>query len=113
MINGFLKTKTKKFGNFCIVSDTTKPKITGLNIFPGKRLTNQTTIKLIIKDEDSGIKSYRGEIDGKWILMEYDYKTNLLQFNINQNLSFGKHTFTLNLIDNVGTSTKYEADFTY
>ena len=44
---------------------------------------------------------------------EYDYKTNLLQFNINKNLSVGKHRFTLNLIDNVGNSTKYEADFTY
>ena len=112
-INGFLKTKTREFGDFCIVADTTNPEIKGVNIFPGKVFNTQTTIKCTIKDKNSGIKSYRGEIDGKWILMDYDYKRNLLRFDIEKNISKGEHTFTLEVIDNVGNTTNYKAKFTY
>ncbi len=111
--NGFMQTKTRQFGNFCIVSDITDPTIKGINIFPGKAFNTQTTIKLSIKDKESGIKSYRGEIDGKWILMDYDYKRNLLRFDIEKNISKGEHTFTLKVIDNVGNTTNYKAEFTY
>ena len=109
----YLKAKVREFGDFCIIADTTNPEIKGVNIFPGKIFNTQTTIKLTVKDSDSGIKSYRGEIDGKWILMDYDYKNNLLKFDIEKNISKGKHTFTLNLIDNVGNTTDYKAEFTY
>ena len=27
--NGFLKTKTREFGNFCIIADTISPEIRG------------------------------------------------------------------------------------
>jgi hypothetical protein len=110
---GFLQTKVREFGDFCIVADTTNPEIKGVNIFPGKVFNTQTSIKLTIKDKDSGIKSYRGEIDGKWILMDYDYKRNLLRFNIEKSLTKGKHTFTLKVIDNVENEKNYKAEFTY
>jgi len=111
--NGFLKNKVREFGNFCIVADTTNPEIKGVNIFDGKVFNTQTTIKCTIKDKNSGIKSYRAEIDGKWILMDYDYKQNLLRFDIEKNISKGKHPFTLKIIDNVGNATNYKAEFTY
>ena len=111
--NGYLKTKTREFGDFCIVADTINPEIKGVNIYPGKTFNTQTTIKLTIKDQQSSIKSYRGEIDGKWILMDYDHKKNLLRFDIENNISKGEHTFTLEVIDNVGNMTNYEAKFTY
>jgi len=111
--DGFIKTKTREFGNFCIITDTINPEIKGVNISPGKIFNTQSTIKCTIKDNDSGIKNYRGEIDGKWILMDYDYKKNLLRFDIDKNISKGKHTFTLKVIDNVDNEKIYSADFTY
>jgi len=112
-VNGYLKTKTKEFGNFCIIADTIRPEIRGLNIFPEKILRNQKSIKLTIQDKESGIKSYRGEIDGKWVLMDYDHKKDLLRFDINNNISQGKHYFKLKVKDNVGNTSIYEAEFTY
>ena len=111
--NGFIKTKTREFGNFCIITDTMIPEIKGVNIYPGKIFNTQSTIKCTIKDKDSGIKNYRGEIDGKWILMDYDYKKNLLIFDIDKNISKGKHTFTLEVEDNVGNKKEYKAAFIY
>ena len=45
--------------------------------------------------------------------MEYDHKRNLLRFDIEDNISKGKHIFTLKVTDNVGNSTKYRAEFIY
>ena len=31
--NGFLRTKVREFGDFCIIADTIKPEIKGINIY--------------------------------------------------------------------------------
>ena len=109
--NGMLSAKVREFGDFCIIADTIKPNIKGINIYPGKKFNTQTTIKCTILDKESGIKTHRAEIDGKWILMEYDYKKKLLVHEIKDNLEKGKHTFSLVVSDKIGNSTSYIADF--
>ena len=110
--NNQLTTKTREFGDFCIVSDTINPQIIAINIHANKKITNQKTIDFKIKDNESGIKSFRGEIDNKWILMDYDHKTNLLRYEIDD-LQKGKHVINLNVVDKLGNSSKFEAQFTY
>lgn len=111
--NMMFSTKVKEFGDFCIVSDTINPIIKGVNIYPGKTLKKQASIKFTIEDKESGIDSYRGEIDGKWILMEYDYKKKLLRFDIDDSLKKGEHNLVLKVKDKVGNETKYTAKFIY
>ena len=111
-VNNKLTTKLKSFGNFTVSVDTLSPTIKGLNIYPGKTMTS-STLRMIIKDEMSGIKSYRGEIDSKWILMEFDPKRALLTHYFDKDLSKGKHTFTLELEDERGNISEYKADFIY
>ena len=110
--NNQITTKTREFGDFCIVSDTINPEIIAINIHSNKKITNQKTIDFKIKDNESGIKSFRGEIDNKWILMDYDYKTNLLRYKI-EDLQKGEHVITLNVVDKLGNSSKFEAQFTF
>ena len=109
--NGMLSAKVREFGDFCIIADTIKPNIKGINIYPGKKFNTQTTIKCTISDKESGIKTHRAEIDGKWILMEYDYKKKLLVYEIKDDIEKGKHTFSLVVSDKIGNSTSYIADF--
>ena len=54
-----------------------------------------------IADNLSGIKKYKGTIDGKWVLFEYDAKRNLLIYTIkdNGNIKKGKHILKLEVID--------------
>ncbi|MBC8266108.1 MAG: M23 family metallopeptidase [Flavobacteriales bacterium] len=109
--NGMLSAKVREFGDFCIVADTINPTIKGVNIYPGKKLNTQKTIKCTIEDKESGIKTYRAEIDGKWILMEYDYKRKLLTYKIQKKLEKGKHIFKLEVIDKLNNTTVYNAEF--
>ena len=109
--NKMFSAKVKEFGDFCIVADTINPTVKGVNIFPGKKFNTQTTIKCVIEDNESGINTYRAEIDGKWILMEYDYKTKLLTYKIQKELEKGKHIFSLEVIDRLRNNTIYTAEF--
>ncbi len=109
--NGIVATKTKSFGSFAVMADTTKPKITPVNITHDGDLSAAKTIKVKITDNLSGIGYYRGSIDGKWILMEYDAKNSLLTYTFDQILSKGKHYFELILTDGKQNTAKYEAHF--
>ncbi len=109
--NSMLSAKVREFGNFCIVADTINPIVKGVNIYPGKKFNTQTTIKCIVEDKESGINTYRAEIDGEWILMEYDYKTKLLTYKIQKELEKGKHVFSLEVVDRLDNNTIYTTEF--
>ncbi|MBT3418657.1 MAG: M23 family metallopeptidase [Flavobacteriales bacterium] len=109
----FLSAKVREFGNFTIISDTVNPIILGINVKDGKNISSQTTIKCTIEDKGSGISFYRGEINGKWILMEYNYKKNLLTYKIPSDFEKGKHTLTVVVKDRMGNKTEYTDNFTY
>lgn len=109
--NGVVTTKTKSFGSFAVMADTTKPKITPVNITHDGDLSAAKTIKIKITDNLSGISYYRGSIDGRWILMEYDSKNSLLTYTFDKSLSKGKHYFDLIVTDGKQNSGKYEAHF--
>ena len=70
-----------------------------------------STLKMTIKDAESGIKSYNAYIDKEWVLMEYEPKKNRLTHRFKKSLSRGTHKFTLIVEDNLGNTTEYEASF--
>ncbi len=75
-------------------------------------MSKERFLKIKISDNLTGIKSFNGYIDGKWILLEYDAKNDLLKFDFSDiDLIGKKHTFTLNVIDYVGNESNYEVLF--
>ena len=72
-----------------------------------------STIRMNIKDDMSGIKYYRGEIDDKWILMEFDPKKARLTHFFEKELERGKHTFNLEVTDDKDNTSNYKAEFIY
>ena len=55
---------------------------------------------------------YKGTIDGKWILMEYDSKKDLLIHHFDSQMASGKHTFKLVVTDDRGNQKILERSFT-
>jgi len=67
---------------------------------------------LKISDDLSGIKSYRGEIDGKWVLLEYSPKHSSLTYDFSdKKFTTAKHLLKVIVIDNVGNTNTIEATF--
>lgn len=83
--NGYIKGKTYILGNFALTVDTTPPRI-----LPHKGFTTnyqgikRSYITFRISDNLSGISTYKGFINGKWALFEYDLKNGLLVHQIDE-----------------------------
>lgn len=110
----FLSAKTQEFGRYAIVADTINPIISDLTISTQKnKFGNIGSISVKITDNESGITFYKGDIDGKWALMEYDYKNNKLIYYFPNNFTKGKHKIKIIVKDKVGNKTYLEQKFTY
>ena len=108
--DGKISVKTRLFGNFTVAIDTINPVVKGLNIYPGKTMKS-STLKMTIKDGESGVKTYSATINDEWVLMEYEPKSNKLTHYFKKDLKAGKHIFKLVVYDSVNNATEYQAVF--
>ena len=105
-------TKVKTLGKFALVLDTIPPKISIAKSIEGKWLTNNKTVQLTISDGLSGVKSYNGYLNGKWILFEYDNKTKKITHDFNDGIvAEGANELKIIVVDNLGNSTIFETHF--
>jgi hypothetical protein len=104
---------TKTLGTYTIGIDHDKPTIKPINFHEGQWLSKYRYLTLKIDDKTSGVNSYRATINGKWILMEYDYKNNTLTHDFNDNVVKNETKYNLKVIvtDNVGNSSTFETIF--
>ncbi|WMJ73527.1 M23 family metallopeptidase [Cytophagaceae bacterium ABcell3] len=93
--------KTKNFGTFTFEQDSIAPEIKLKSV-------QGNTIYLTIKDEKSGIGSFRATLDGEWILMNYDHKRNLLWSDRLDKSAPLKGNFEIEVKDNAGNSSIFK-----
>jgi murein DD-endopeptidase MepM/ murein hydrolase activator NlpD len=105
----------KEFGTYSIAFDSTAPRITPSNFdLKGKQqsdLSALSAMRFTISDNFSGIASFRGMIDGKWVLMDYEPKKNLLWHTFDERTAKGQHEFILEVTDKCGNRTTYKKTF--
>lgn len=100
--DGWVTTQTKEFGNNAVGIDTIAPKLKpALKIIKEKipDLSKSKTIGVIASDNLSGIRKYRATIDGKWVLVEYEFKQNLLFYTFDGQITEGTHEFKIEVTD--------------
>lgn len=81
LTNGWVTGKIKHFGKFSVAVDTVSPTIEDPVLFTDS-VTLKQKLVIGLKDDLSGIKTYSAEMDGKWVLMEYDAKSETLSYDI-------------------------------
>ena len=110
---GKLNESIRNFGKYAIGIDTLSPSIYPLNFYKGKDLGTSERISFSVEDDLSGILSYRGTIDGEWVLFEYDPKNELLFYEFDKNvpISNKNHELELQLTDSKGNTANYQTVF--
>ena len=104
--------KSKTLGQFGLVLDTTPPTITIAKPIQDKWISDVKKIQFTINDASSGIKSYNGYLNGKWILFEYDNKTKKITHTFDDALlAEGANDLKIEVVDNVGNSATFETHF--
>ena len=110
--DGEAKAYPRNFGTFEFIRDSIPPSIKPLNFKDGQDLSSQAVISLDIRDTLSGIASYNGYLNDKWILFDYDAKNNTLTHDFADAVVLnGKNVLKLVVVDNAGNSTTFEAHF--
>lgn len=107
-----LSARTRTFGTYTLVLDTTPPTIKPVNFATDKWISKNKTLRLKIEDDLSGINTYRATINGKFVLMEYNYKTDVLTYDFNDLIiDESENNLKVIVVDNVGNSATFEATF--
>ena len=105
-------TWTRNMGQFKLLKDDVPPKIKAINFQEGMWLSTINEIQFTISDDLSGIKSYNGYLNGKWILLDYDYKSKKIVHDFSDNIVIeGRNELKIVVVDNVGNSTIFESHF--
>ena len=103
---------TKYLGDYKLMKDTIAPKIKIDKEIEGKWISNLTGLQFTVSDDLSGIKSYNGYLNDKWILLEYEPKSKKLLHRFNDGIvAEGKNDLKIVVTDNVGNSTIFETQF--
>ena len=104
--------KSKILGQFGLVLDTIAPTIKITKPVQDKWISDQKKIEFVINDTSSGIKSYNGYLNGKWVLFEYESKTKKITHTFDDALvAEGANDLKIEVIDNVGNSAIFETHF--
>lgn len=107
-----LSTYTKDLGTYVLARDTIAPTIKTVNFKNGSWLSKYRYLKVKIDDKGTGISNYRATVNGKWILMEYNYKNKTLTHDFNDAVvTETKNKLKVIVTDNVGNSTTFETTF--
>jgi len=111
----FITGDFRSFGSFSVGIDTISPVIKVNGFKSGIDLTGRKELKFYISDDFSGIASYEGYIDGKWVLFEYDPKNSLIIHKFDSSIitKGSLHRLTLRVKDNRENVTEMEAEFTW
>jgi len=99
-INGSVNFSTREFGDFTILKDSIAPKITPV-------VVSGQTARFKIKDELSGIALFEATLNGQWILMAYDSKSNTIWSKMLDPTKPLKGNFELVVTDNAGNKSRY------
>lgn len=111
-----MSAEVKEFGTYYVLRDSLAPTIKPMNFdLNGKVQTNFSAMKSIqlkIGDNLSGVKSFRGTIDGKWVLFEYEPKKDRLMYTFDSRVNKGLHELSVVLTDKCGNQSTYTKSFT-
>ena len=110
---GEISANVLSLGNFTVAVDVTPPQIA-----PGianNSVVRGSSVVFRMRDELSGIKDYRVEIDGHWVLAEHDAKTRRVIVPLEHaKISKGKkHTLVMTVWDNCGNESSVKRVFTW
>lgn len=106
-----ITTKIYVLDKYTVAVDTIAPEIK--TVRPQKWALDGKII-LELSDKESGLKSFKGFIDGRFVLFEYSSKTRRLVCNLKrERISRGIHKMKIVAVDNVGNEVVLEKDIKY
>jgi hypothetical protein len=107
--NGWYKASVRNFGTYWLVADTVAPVIKPLQA-EGANLSKASRISFSVNEDITSVKTYRAELDGKWI--SFEPRGNTFFYTFDEHCPKGKHRLTVTAGDENDNSKTYVYTFT-
>ena len=109
--NGWIDGHISGMGAYSIRTDTSKPTITPLQTSSWPK---NGVFRFRLTDNLSGVESYRGEIDGKFVLFEMNSRS-VISYRLDRKIyQKGKpHTLKIKVVDAAGNRNEYTYNITW
>ena len=91
---------SRYLGEISILQDNNKPTIQVIK-------ANSSDLRFIIRDDLSGIDSYEAYVNGKWVLMRYEYKQSVIWSEKLENVPF-RGEVLLKVSDKAGNTAEWK-----
>ena len=112
--NSYIYASTSSLGEYIVSKDSLKPDIKPINFKNSSNIELKNTLKLRLKDDLSGIKSYSSYFNGNWALFEYEPKSNMIFHNLSDGIvKNGENELIIKYEDGVGNKGVYETKVYY
>ncbi len=108
---GWVSASVRSLGTYYVSADSVDPRIRPINIRDGQNMRRSSNIRFRISDAETGVRSYDGYVDGKWVLFSLDAKTGMMIYEFDDHVRPGKHELQVRVTDGVGNVATYEASF--
>jgi len=108
---GGVVAQVRAFGDYTVMLDTVPPVITNADLRADMRGRQSFNVK--VADNLSGIATWRGTINGQWVLLEYEPKTKTLTHVFDKHTTApGSKDFKLEVTDDRGNASSWSMEFT-
>ncbi|MFT5247381.1 MAG: hypothetical protein ACI943_002131 [Gammaproteobacteria bacterium] len=110
---GWMETRVKSFGSYCVVYDSIPPVIRNSTLRDSMK--GKDSFSVTITDNLSGINEYRAEVNGQFILGAYDPKRARVTFELESARIHPskKYEVVVSVKDERGNEALYESSFTW
>lgn len=109
--DGRISTDVNALGTFEVAVDTVPPRVSPVK--EGAWARNGKVV-LAVSDKESAFKSFRGTLDGRFILFKYSSKNGRLELDLKaEGVSRGVHQLCVELVDACGNVRVFEKKIRY
>ena len=109
--DGRISTDVNALGTFEVAVDTVPPRVSPVK--EGAWARNGKVV-LAVSDKESAFKSFRGTLDGRFVLFKYSSKNGRLELDLKaEGVSRGVHQLRVELVDACGNVRVYEKKIRY
>lgn len=111
VIDGVVSANIYTLGNYAVAVDTVAPRVSTVN---EKQWARNRRAVFAVADKHTGIATFRGTIDGRFVLFEYSSKSGRITCDFKrEKVARGKHALRLVVTDNVGNETVVEKNIMF
>lgn len=106
--NGWIDGRIRELGTYTLAIDSVAPRITPLR---SSEWIQRKRFNFRLTDNLSGVKSYKGTIDGRFVLFEMDKHSTISCRIEKENITRGKHELKIIATDACGNISTYKHSF--